>query len=385
MAATVGAKADGEFIDLTSILLDNEGIAIGVSSDGNVVVGNISDSFNATVSASIKQQSIFHWRYGDEIARFLDTLPGGNNARVGAVSADGNVVVGDSAHGGSNKCDDVLRTFYGACLHAFRWTADNSRITDLGALTSDTYSTSKTTAVSADGDVVVGESNIEGHKNRHAFRWTASDNAMRDLGTLPGTSNSLATGISADGGVVVGDSDGDTIFRAFRWTASDNTMRDLGALPGGTTSSAVAVSADGNVVIGSSGNDGWRHVFRWTASDNTMHDLSTTLAGKEMCNHGVHAVSPDGNVVIGGFFCEATYEYQLFRWTADGGMQPFIDWLNNAGVTFPAEVRPDSIIVTDISADGSVMVGSGQYLDTREYFPWYIRVFDDNNPDNPSP
>src|SRR5258706_9844853 len=81
----------------------------------------------------------------------------------------------------------------------------------------------------------------------------------------------LAYGISADGSVVVGQSNSPTGLQAFRWDAS-NGIVGLGAFsnPGGLQASgARACSADGNVIVGSSlrsdslNEDG--SPFRWTA------------------------------------------------------------------------------------------------------------------------
>jgi probable HAF family extracellular repeat protein len=98
--------------------------------------------------------------------------------------------------------------------------------------------------VSADGSVVVGQSNASGVE---AFRWT-SDGGVVGLGDLPGEIfDSVALGVSADGSVVVGSSNGASGNEAFRWT-SEGGMVGLGDLAGGTFNSrASAVSADGSV------------------------------------------------------------------------------------------------------------------------------------------
>ena len=74
--------------------------------------------------------------------------------------------------------------------------------------------------------------------------------SLTDLGTLTGGSYSYAYAVSADGSVVVGESDSTNGTRAFRWT--NNVMTDLGTLTGGNYSEAYGVSADGNVVVGQS-------------------------------------------------------------------------------------------------------------------------------------
>ncbi|MFO1501051.1 MAG: hypothetical protein U1G07_22120 [Verrucomicrobiota bacterium] len=57
------------------------------------------------------------------------------------------------------------------------------------------------TAVTADGSVVVGQSDSAGRSR--AFRWTETG-GLQDLGVIDGDSESAATGISDDGALVVG-------------------------------------------------------------------------------------------------------------------------------------------------------------------------------------
>jgi probable HAF family extracellular repeat protein len=120
----------------------------------------------------------------------LDTL-GGRYATAYGVNAEGSVVVGES---------DLAANQYGLS-HAVRWVegaedgvAANPQMFDLGAL-GGRYSTAN--AVSADGRVVVGSSEIadEDYRSRHAFYWREGgtdgpeDNPqMQDLGTLTGKS-----------------------------------------------------------------------------------------------------------------------------------------------------------------------------------------------------
>ena len=99
---------------------------------------------------------------------------------------------------------------------------------------------------------------------------------MTDLGTLGGT-NSYANAVSANGSVIVGYSDitgGGQ--RAFRY--SGGVMSDLGTLLGGTYSYAFGVSADGSVIVGESGTAvlGETHAFAWRGGK--MIDLPETSA-----------------------------------------------------------------------------------------------------------
>ena len=113
---------------------------------------------------------------------------------------------------------------------------------------------SKATAVSSDGSVIVGFSSSP---DEEAFRW--ENGVMVGIGDLPGgASSSAAFGVSVDGSVIVGS--GTPAIapfggprQAFRW--ENGVMTNLGGLPGlpgqpPLSSDAFGVSADGSVVIG---------------------------------------------------------------------------------------------------------------------------------------
>jgi probable HAF family extracellular repeat protein len=227
----------------------NESYAYGVSADGSVVVG--------TASIANGQYRVFRWTGG--VMSDLGTL-GGNYSLPSDVSANGGVVVGYSMNANGQ-------------VRAFRWTG--GVMTDLGTLGDQ----SQANAVSADGAVVVGDS------NNHAFRWTSAG-GMTDLGTLGGN-YSEAEAVSADGSVVVGSARlANNDSRAFRWT--DGIMSDLGTL-GGNTSYAYGVSADGSVVVGTARlANGDSRVFIY--SDRVMLDAQDWLGSVG----GVHSTLSTG-------------------------------------------------------------------------------------------
>jgi len=132
----------------------------------------------------------------------LGDLPGGNfNSNAYAVSANGQVVVGQSSSTASASSG----------AEAFRWTEATGMV-GLGALPSNDF-TSYATAVSADGSIIVGASVPESGLPE-AFIWDAY-NGMRNLHDLLmdefGLGPSLVgwrlrdtRGISADGRTIVG-------------------------------------------------------------------------------------------------------------------------------------------------------------------------------------
>jgi uncharacterized membrane protein len=106
---------------------------------------------------------------------------------------------------------------------------------------------SEATAVSADGQVVVGWSSV-------AFRWTAPT-GMVQIG--PPNENSIAQAVSADGSVVVGYYEPSNL-ESFRWTQA------TGPVPMGMASfvdtaapfnCAYAVSGDGQAIVGTSSSN----------------------------------------------------------------------------------------------------------------------------------
>src|SRR5205085_137847 len=104
--------------------------------------------------------------------------------------------------------------------------------------------------VSADGSVIVGESAVGFTTEKHAFRWTASS-GITSLGFLPGGFESVAFDVSADGTTAVGSATvGNNNNHAFRWTAATG-LQDLHSNATGS-SEAFAVNADGSVIVGQS-------------------------------------------------------------------------------------------------------------------------------------
>jgi uncharacterized membrane protein len=165
------------------------------------------------------------------------------------------------------------------------------------------------------------------------------------LGDLPGGDyNSYAWNVSADGGVVVGISVANQGTDHFRWTP-DTGMVGLGIINGFSPN----VSADGSTIVGGQvmrpcpGCNGEK--YRWTSVTGFVpiplsagHWLST---------------SGDGSIVAGTAFNQATNEFQAALWTEAGGVE------------FVPVASED---ITDISADGSVIVGR-QIPGTR-YIPY---------------
>lgn len=265
----------------------------------------------------------------------LGTL-GGDWAFASAVSADGNVVVGHSYTAGGVP-------------HAFRWTGPLG-MQDLGTLLGGLHSWAS--GVSADGSVVVGDT-YYGPSNVRAFRWSSTQ-GMQDLGTLEGHDGSSAVDVSSDGTVVVGYSyvsGSQDSLCAFRWTCTDG-MQNLGPLL-----QVTAVSSDGSSVVGavatSPASGAPQRAFRWTQTHG-LEDLGT-LGGDYSA---ATAISADGSVVVGYAAGPGNLFEHAFRWTTISGIQDF-------GV-----IGGDLTRATSVSADGMVVVGLYYTGSERGTFRW---------------
>lgn len=263
----------------------------------------------------------FRWDEASGQMVDLGTLRGGNlgNSKAVAVSADGSVVIGKADIDPTYAIDYTPGDFdtpneYGLVERAFRWDEASGKMMDLGTLREDNRGRSYAVGISADGAVIIGNADTDVwfrnelnsvYTVRHAFRW---DGQMTDLGSLGETKNtsSTATAVSADGNVVVGRSRTDNgDLHAFRWI--NGSMVDLGTLSAGNASNsfANAVNADGSVVVGSAVKDmpdtdsGFEmRAFRWDADSGNMIDLGSLLADNSGWSRA-YAVSADGSVVVG--------------------------------------------------------------------------------------
>ncbi len=176
-----------------------------------------------------------------------------------------------------------------------------------------------------------------------------------------GAATNMADGSGAGGGAngpcVVGyqDAGTSTPFHAFRRSSGSSPV-DLGTLVPASNASlssfATAVSADCTVVTGMSElvSGGVTHAFRWTQAGG-MVDLGAP-AGVSRTSQGLD-VSRDGSVIVGsGEFADANafsgFRNGAFRWTAAGGFQ-------NLGALEPGFFS----LASAVSGDGTVVVGQG--------------------------
>ncbi|GIV17019.1 MAG: hypothetical protein KatS3mg022_2454 [Armatimonadota bacterium] len=320
-------NGDAQTLTWLGTLGGSESIAVGVSADGQSVVG-----WAKLISG---QQHAFLWKPAGGI-QDLGVLPFySNESKALAVSADGRVVVGESVSSSGTS-------------YAFRWTLAEGMqaVGTLGGSWSRAY------GVSADGGVIVGES-VTAAGVGHAFRWSQAQ-GMQDMGTLGG-SWSGARDVSADGSIVAGWAyipDGE--YHACRW-GRDGIAADLDTL-GGSHSMAMGISSDGLVVVGWSYNDAALfRAFRWTEMDEIRH------LGLLPNSYYVWAydVSGDGQIAVGETSLLSASSRAL-RWRMGMGTE-------DLNVTYFGLLTDGSILESAraISPDGRFIVGFGIHATAR--------------------
>lgn len=229
--------------------------------------------------------------------------------------ADGEVV-GISQNGGFIAANDARG--------ALRWTAATGAV-ELPPLGDDTQT--RATAISADGECIVGVSSDALGIELHAVLW-GPNGAPSFLGELPGGSQGATPrAISADCAVVVGQASTAAGGRAFRWTFEDG-MQDLGVLAGGafsTFSDALAVSPDGEFVFGQSTSSRGVKPFVWDARGG-MRDLELVLEaeyGLDLLALGwqlytVTGVSIDRRTIVGTGSHDVLPDPEMFSFRSEG-------------------------------------------------------------------
>ena len=189
----------------------------------------------------------------------------------------------------------------------------------------------------------------------------ASFSGVGDL--AGGTVSSAALAISADGAVVVGESESTSGAQAFRWTPAGG-IAGLGFLaPTSPFSTARAVSADGSVIVGSSNNaSGGRRAYRWSASVFTALNTFTC----SMCDPVTEGwgVSENGLVGIGSAAARpavGSLHVDPVRWPGGGTA---IGDLGNLPTS------SDAGEAYGVSDTGSLIAGSHTSSEGRDAWYW---------------
>jgi probable HAF family extracellular repeat protein len=193
-------------------------------------------------------------------------------------SADGSVIV-------SNDFDNGGNTY-----KIWRWVDDASGGTATNIVDVPGLSGATATAMSADGNVIVGYSTVN-LVDQHAFKWT--NGGFTDLNTLGGR-NSGADDVTADGRIAVGwATDSSQVQQAVRWTDALGVQTISGLLAKGgvdisgwNLTEARLISDDGNVIAGI-GTDGNNVGGTWiTHCASTCAIISADVVGQSFSGLG---------------------------------------------------------------------------------------------------
>lgn len=323
-----------------------------ISEDGSVIVGKgkfVGHQGHTWTEA-------FRWTAEDGMVGlgYVSGLSYGHSAATG-VTAGGGIIVGEDT-------SDLFAKY------GFDW----SEATGMNALANlseysseyDLHEHSYANAISANGEVIVGYSNVyddDNYNGRVATRWVAGqpvqplDTSHNDPNS-PYSTGTYATGVSADGNTVIGEKMGHQfsgIPEAFRWTP-ETGLQLLGSLQVGSggfiSSNAHGVSADGSVIVGNSSDEGQQEPFIWDSARGMRHfqsllvddlQLEAALEGWQL--ESATDISDDGTIIVGsGFNDMGVY----CAWIADISANTTLNEFREASQQESGSAAPHSVLLT---------------------------------------
>ncbi|TPP10176.1 autotransporter domain-containing protein [Rhizobium glycinendophyticum] len=271
----------------------------------------------------------------------------GTTSRSTAISADGSVIVGIIT------TPDPMGDPNGAVTSGFSWSAEDGT-SALGAPIG--WASMYVAGINADGTMYVG--NLFGGNPTEAFRASITTGDIDLLGFLPGGTVSRATAISGDGNTVAGWGNSTNGVRAFRWTydpvALSGSMQELGTL-GGSSSIGNGISRDGHVIVGHADTAAGVSTAAYWVDAGPATAIGILPGGG---SSAAHAANADGSVIVGG--SEAGGVYRAFLWAASTNVMVNLGSLGGGEST-----------AYGVSDDGTVVVGqAGQGLGVYNGFRW---------------
>jgi len=321
-----------------------------VPNQGNALANAVSENGSAITGVLYGGPQIaFSWTGGAITSSNLD------NSTGTSLSSDGSVIAGTL---GLN-----------AEAQAFQWISGGTPI-GIGMLNSATCNSgtgaffSKGLAISGDGSTIVGISGSNAFCDGEAFVWT-SGGGMQALG-CPVSPVSLcfenaANGVSSDGSVIVGTSLQSGSLAGAAWSYSNgayNCFLGACALHATSVAGANAVTPDGTVIVGQTNPA--TNVSGTTVQGFVYKNGQATLVGQLPGGNSSQllAVSSNGAVAVGTAI-DGNFHQVAVIWTPTLGLQPIGALLTDAGVTTVQDWGLSQ--ATGISADGTVIVGTGDY------------------------
>lgn len=282
--------------------------------------------------------------------------PNDQYSLINAISADGSVAAGETS-----TAAYISR--------AVVWSGNNwGTKTELSSLKADGSGRSLAYAISADGKIIGGMSDIDGHTGSqgHGTIWSGSNwSTKTEILPLPGNDTSQILALSDDGKVAGG------------WSAYPGFSPVIWSGPGWATSTALAklnpadssgievraLSADGSVAAGESGG----RAAAWSGPGWTVVTDLGSMKTDGSGSSKVFAVSSDGQV-IGGYAENNAGKYYATMWSGSGWTtKTYLENLDYSGFGYSNVYASQ---VQGLSADGKAAVGRISSSQGRKAVLW---------------
>jgi uncharacterized membrane protein len=311
--------------------------AAAVSADGSVVVGNTAGLGGP-----------FFWTQSQGVVHLRDSSGNIYPGLANAVSGNGSVIVGDNLGIGGG---------------AFRWA--NGIAAPIPQVGGNGSGDGSANSVSADGTIIVGDIPVTGGSSPYMLTGASLKFIPLPPGDysnpgVPGSIPFIGTTMSANGTVVAGNPGGGSVGSPLgTWQWKNGALIQS---PGGT-GYATAVSADGSVVVGStvsSGAGGLTQAFEWTSGVVTSLNWPAGYV-----TGSATAASTDGTTIVGemspppsGGGGGGNTSMRAFIWNQGSGVQNLQQVLISDGLG-PSLTGWTLIAATAINPDGNTIVGIG--------------------------
>jgi uncharacterized membrane protein len=328
-ALTGGSSLATPPVTLTAVPLPpgmGENRALGISPDGTTVVG--------WASPIAGNERALRWVIGQTPEVIGPTPLPRSFTTAEAASFNGSFVTGRTG------------------ADSYRWFQDGT-IDDIPPLAGSLRS-NDATGISYDGGVVVG--NCQTPDGPRGYRWTPAGGStpipLPD--PQPNSNEGRASAVSADGTHIAGFSRSATGYHGYLWSTTAGFERTSLGLPGGQGSYARDISADGTVVVGRTEYSA--NLMRgWVWSAATGYTILPNLPERDTLSP--NAISGDGTTVVGSIYPSSDFSDPIV-WTSQTGTLRIRDILTSNGVDLTGWTLG---IATDVSFDGTSIVGVGEY------------------------
>ena len=240
------------------------------------------------------------------------------------------------------------------------------QVESLGSLPGGHYSPSY---ISQDGEVIAGLSDDVQNGTKVGLWTRATGLTILDQGT---SAQFAPFGMSADGSMVVGDQldfGPNLLRRPMLWDLTAGTRTNLGILPGYDSSNALSISSDGSTVVGSCSilNSYDYQAFRWTAAGG-LQPLAPPVIMKPAYRNGISA---DGTVIVGSQVpAHDSFDSRAVVWSAANGLTS-IPGLPDAR-SYATGVSDDGLHVVGVVQDPAFPSGVFYYHPGLGAFPVYL-------------